>query len=341
MKAIQLEEGELHVRDVAEPQPGADEARVRLRASGVCHSDLHLARGDWMGVPRSMSLGHEGIGVVEALGPGAERFVTVGDRVILGLGGMGGGYWCGACDYCLSGRPRLCAQARPLMGTFAEQLCVWAPALVPVPDALGDEEAPLACGGLTAFSAVRKLVAHGIAPGRTIAVIGAAGGLGHYAVQIAQAFGYRVVGVDVGEERLEFVRALGAEHAVSADDAAGFAFGLGGVDAALVFAARLAGFDLGLQMLRRGGLFVAVGIPASSEGNLQLHPWQLFLTDPTIIYSAVGTVQEMRELVDLAAAGKVKTHVSRVGSLSDVPAIFDELEAGKYLGRAVITDLTR
>jgi len=134
MKAIQLEEGELHVRDVAEPQPGADEARVRLRASGVCHSDLHLARGDWMGVPRSMSLGHEGIGVVEALGPGAERFVTVGDRVILGLGGMGGGYWCGACDYCLSGRPRLCAQARPLMGTFAEQLCVWAPALVPVPD---------------------------------------------------------------------------------------------------------------------------------------------------------------------------------------------------------------
>ena len=120
-----------------------------------------------------------------------------------------------------------------------------------------------------------------------------------------------------------------------------FAFELGGVDAALVFAARLSGFELGLQMLRRGGLFVAVGIPPSSDGNLQLHPWQLFLTDPTIIYSAVGTVQEMRELVDLAAAGRVKTHVSRVGTLSDVPAIFDELEAGKYLGRAVITDLTR
>jgi propanol-preferring alcohol dehydrogenase len=108
-----------------------------------------------------------------------------------------------------------------------------------------------------------------------------------------------------------------------------------------VFAARVAGFELGLQMLRRGGLFVAVGIPPSSDGNLQLHPWQLFLTDPTIIYSAVGTVQEMRELVDLAARGRVKTHVSRVGTLSDVPEIFDELEAGKYLGRAVITDLTR
>jgi len=340
MKAMQLEDGELHVRDIPVPEPAAAQVRVHLSASGVCHSDLHLARGDWAGVPRSMSLGHEGIGVVEALGPGAERFVSVGDRVILGLGGMGGGFWCGACEYCLSGRPRLCAQAQPLMGTFAEQLCVWAPALVRVPEALGDEEAPLACGGLTAFGAVRKLVAHGVAPGRTIAIVGAAGGLGHYAVQVAHAFGYRVVGVDVGEERLEFVRSLGAEHVVSADDAAAFAFGLGGVDAALVFAARLTGFELGLQMLRRGGLFVAVGIPPSSDGNLQLHPWQLFLNDPTIIYSAVGTVQEMRELVDLASSGKVKTHVSRIGSLSEVPAIFDELEAGKYLGRAVITDLS-
>ena len=89
MKAIQLEEGEIHVRDVDVPEPTADQARVHLSASGVCHSDLHLARGDWMGVPRSMSLGHEGIGVVEALGPGAERFVAVGDRVILGLGGAG------------------------------------------------------------------------------------------------------------------------------------------------------------------------------------------------------------------------------------------------------------
>src|SRR6476661_3994543 len=235
MKAIQLEAGDIHVRDIPVPEPAADQARVHLSASGVCHSDLHLARGDWMGVPRSMSLGHEGIGVVEALGPGAERYVAAGDRVILGLGGMGGGYWWGACDYCLSGRPRLCIQGKPLMGTFAEQLCVWAPALVRLPDEISDDEAPLACGGLTAFSAVRKLVAHGVAPGRTIAVIGAAGGLGHYAVQIANAFGYRVVGVDVGEDRLEFVRSLGAEDVVSADDAAAFAFNMGGVAASLVF----------------------------------------------------------------------------------------------------------
>jgi propanol-preferring alcohol dehydrogenase len=336
MKAVRLEDGEVQVRDVPTPEPAVDEARVRISASGVCHSDLHVARGDWTGIPRRGSLGHEAIGVVDALGAGAERFVALGDRVILGLGGMGA-YWCGACEYCLSGRPRLCGQARPLMGTFAESLCVWAPGLVRVPDELGDDEAPLACGGLTAFAAVRKLAAHGVAPGRTIAVIGAAGGLGHYAVQIANAFGYRVVGVDVGEARLEFVRSLGAAHVVSADDAAAFATSeLGGVDAALVFAAHLAAFELGLHMLRRGGLFVAVGIPPSSEGRLELEPWQLMLADPTIIYSVVGTVEEMRELVDLAAAGRVKTHVSRVGTIADVPAIFDELEASQYLGRAVI-----
>jgi propanol-preferring alcohol dehydrogenase len=341
MKAISLEDGELHVRDLPTPQPGRDEARVRLRASGVCHSDLHLARGDWMGVPRSGMLGHEGIGTVEALGPGAERFVSVGDRVILGLGGLGGGYWCGACEYCLAGKPRHCAQSKPCIGAFAEQMAVWAPALVKIPESIGDDQAPLACGGLTAFGAVRKLVKHGVAPGSTIAIVGAAGGLGHYGVQIANAFGYRVIGIDVGEDRLGFVRSLGAMRALSAEEAAAVVQAeYGGVDAVLVFAARLAGFELGLQLLRRGGLFVAVGIPPSSDGNLQLHPWLLFLTDPTIIYSAVGTVQEMRELVDLAAAGKVQTHVSRVGSLSDVPTIFDELEAGKYLGRAVITDLS-
>jgi propanol-preferring alcohol dehydrogenase len=307
----------------------------------VCHSDLHLARGDWIGVPLEGGIGHEAIGVVEALGPGAEQTVAVGDRVILGLGGMGG-YWCGACDYCLSGRPRLCVQGRPLMGTFAEQFCVWAKAVVRIPDELGDEEAPLACGGLTAYGAVRKLAAHGIAPGRPVAVIGAAGGLGHYAVQLARALGYRVVGVDLGAERLGFVRSLGADFAVSADEAAAFAFSeFGGVDAALVFAARVSGFELGLQMLRRGGLFVAVGIPPTSDGPLQLQPWDFFLKDPTIMYSAVGNVQEMRELVDLAVAGRVKTHVSRTGPLSDLAAIFDELQAAQYLGRAVVTDLGR
>ena len=342
MKAARLEDGVLHIRDVNVPVPADEEAVVRISAAGVCHSDLHLARGDWQGVPRSGVIGHEAIGVVEALGPGADRFVHVGDRVILGLGGTGGGYWCGVCDYCLRGLPRHCAQSKGILGTFAECFSVWAPSLVRLPDSIGDEEAPLACGGLTAYGAVKKLFDHGVRPGRRIAIIGAAGGLGHYAVQIARTFGYEVIGVDIGAERLEFVRSLGASRALEADEAVEVVHDeLGGVDASLVFSARMAGFRLGLRVLRRAGLFVAVGLPPTSDGTLDLNPFELFLMDPTIIYSAVGTVQDMRELVDLAAAGHVSTHVSRTGALSELGTIFDELEAGAYTGRAVITDLSR
>jgi len=342
VKAARLEEGVLHIRDVPTPEPGPEEARIRIRAAGVCHSDLHIARGDWAGLPRSGVIGHEAIGIVEALGPGAERFAKVGDRVILGLGGAGGGYWCGACEYCLKGQTRHCKETKGVLGTFAEQFCVWARGLVKLPDQLSDREAPLACGGLTAYGAVKKLAKHQVPPGRAIAVIGAAGGLGHYAVQIATAFGYRVVGVDVGPERIEFVRKLGAYRAVEASEAAEVVEReLGGVDASLVFSAKMAGFRLGLKLLRKGGLFVAVGLPATSEGNLELNPFEFFFKDPTLIYSAVGTVQDMRELVDLAAAGRVSSHVSRTGALSELGTIFDELESAKYLGRAVVTDLSR
>ncbi len=337
MRAARLEDGHLHIRDVPVPEPGWQEALIRIRAAGVCHSDLHIARGDWQGLPRSGLIGHEAIGVVEALGPGADAFIAVGDRVILGLGGTGGGYWCGACVYCMQGEPRHCSQSKGIMGTFAEYFTVYAQSLVKLPDSVADHEAPLACGGLTAYGAVKKLLRHHVLPGRPIAVIGAAGGLGHYAVQIASEFGYRVVGVDIGEERLDFVRSLGAELAVDASEAAEVVQReLGGVDASIVFSAKMAGFRLGMQLLRRKGLFVAVGLPATSEGNIELNPFEFFFKDPTIIYSAVGTVQDMRELVDLAAAGKVKSHVSRVGRIDELDAIFDELEAAKYLGRAVV-----
>jgi len=337
MKMALHEDGKIRVDDVPVPVPGDRQALVRIDASGICHSDLHLARGDWAGLPSSGVLGHEAIGVVEALGPGAESFTRVGERVILGLGGTGGGFWCGTCEYCLSGQPRHCVQAKGILGTFAEYIAVYAPGLVPVPDSLADREAPLACGGLTAYGAVKKLLAHHVLPGRRVAVIGAAGGLGHYAVQLASSFGFRVIGVDIGAERLEFVRSLGAELAVSPDEAPQ-AVGAG-VDACLVFSARIAGFQLGLKLLRKGGLFVAVGIPPSTDGNLQINPFEFFIRDPTLIYSAVGTVQDMRELVDLAAAGRVHSHVSRVGALSEVDDMLTELQAGAYLGRAVITDL--
>jgi len=333
-------DGTIQIRDVPVPEPEADEALVHIRAAGVCHSDLNLARGDWAGVPPTPFIGHEAIGVVEALGPGADRFVAVGDRVILGLGGAGGGYWCGACEYCLKGLPRLCPHRKSVIGTFAEYAAIWAPALVTLPDAIRDLDAPLACGGLTAYGAVKKLVKHSVVPGRPVAVIGAAGGLGHYGVQLARTFGYDVIGIDVGQERLEFVESLGARLAVDAGEAtAVVAKELGGVDAVLVFSSRIAGFDLGLELLRPSGLFVGVGVPPSAEGKICIEPFRFLMRDPTLVFSAVGTVQDMRELVDLVAAERVTTHVSRVGPLSELGAMFEDLEASRYLGRAVVDDL--
>jgi propanol-preferring alcohol dehydrogenase len=341
MKAVFLEHGKVELRAVPTPAPRGEEALVRIAATGVCHSDLHLLRNDWPGFvrdDRASRLGHEGVGIVDALGPGAERFVQVGDRVILGLGGTGGGYWCGACEFCLGGRPRLCQQARGIIGTFAEHIRVWAKSLVPLPAAIEDHEVPLACAGLTAYAAIKKLWRFGVLPGKTVAVVGAAGGLGHYGVQIAKAFGYRVIGVDVGEERIDFIRSLGADAAYDAGEAVTrIRRDHGGAAGSVVFAARLAGFDLGLQALRRGGVFVSVGMPAVSEGPFAIPPLDLLTRDTLVMASSVGTVEEMRELIQLALDGKVRTHVGRTGTLDEIGTVLDELDAGAYPGRAVLT----
>jgi len=331
-------EGKLSVKEVPKPSPKYEEALVKLTTSGVCHSDVHMVKGDWSEAQRTtpIPIGHEGIGVVEELGPEAEKFVQKGDRVIMGLGGMGGGYWCGACEYCLSGRPRLCRQTRPLFGTYAEYISVWAKALVKLPDQVSDNEVSLACGGLTAYNAVKKLITFSVTPGKQVAIIGAAGGLGHYAVQIAKEFGYKVVGVDIGKERLEFVKALGADNAVDVNEAPQFVRQLGGAKASIVFSPKVAGFDLGMRLLKRGGIFIGVGMPAINEGPLSIMPLDILFKDLLIMSSAVGNVEEMREVVQLAADGKVKTHVSRVASLSEAPQVLEELEQGKYTGRAIL-----
>ncbi|MBW2092169.1 MAG: zinc-binding dehydrogenase [Deltaproteobacteria bacterium] len=341
MRAAILEEGKLVVKDVPKPSPGHEEALVKLTTSGICHSDVHLAKGHWY-AGLSMPMGHEGIGIVEELGPGAEAFVQKGDRVILGLGGAGGGYWCGACEYCLSGKPRLCKQTRPLFGTYSEYISLWVKTLVKLPEEVSDREVPLACGGLTSYSAVKKLIKFGVSPGKPVAIVGAAGGLGHYAVQIAKLFGYKVVGIDVGPEKIEFVKSLGADYALDVSEALDFVKQkLEGVYASIVFAPKIAGFELGLQLLRRAGVFVAVGLPPANEGPMSVTPMELMQRDPLIMGSAVGTVEEMRELVQLAADGKVKTHISKAVSLSEANQVLDELEEGKYLGRAIIDDMTK
>ena len=189
-------------------------------------------------------------------------------------------------------------EAKVVIGTYAEYISVWAKSLVKLPEEVGDNEVSLACGGLTAYGAVKKLIKFDVSPGKPVAIVGAAGGLGHYAVQIAKAFGYKVVGVDVGQEKIEFVKKLGADYAVDVNEAVKFVKeNFGGVSASIVFSPKLAGFELGLKLLKQGGVFVSVGMPAVSEGGISISPLELLRKDPLIMSSAVGTVEDMRELI--------------------------------------------
>jgi len=342
MRAAIVEEiGRISIKDVPKPTPGHEEVLVKISTVGICHSDIHVVKNDWVKVPTPFPLGHEAIGIVEELGPGSEDFVKIGDRVILGLGGWGK-YWCGACEQCLAGKPMLCAHRKQLQGVFAEYFVTWVKALVKLPDEIGNNEVPLACAGLTAYSAIKKLSNFGIHAGKTIAIIGAAGGLGHYGVQLAKALGYKIIGVDMGPEKLEFIKKMGVDLAVDANEAIKtvrklFKEGkIQGVSASIVYASNLAGFELGLQLLGRGGVLVAVGLPALSEGSFSVNPFGFILRGLQITSALVGNIQEMRELVQLAADGKVKTHVGRIGKFSEINEVLDELEQGKIIGRAIL-----
>lgn len=342
MRAAVVEEiGRITIKDVPKPTPGHEEVLVKISTVGLCHSDVHMVKNDWMKVPTPFPIGHEAVGVVEELGSGSEEFVKIGDRVILGLGGWGK-YWCGACEYCLAGKPMLCAHRKGLQGVFGEYFVVWAKALVILPDEIGNNEVPLACAGLTAYSAIKKLSNFGIHAGKTIAIIGAAGGLGHYGIQIANALGYKVIGVDIGPEKLEFIKKMGVDLAVDVNEAVKTVrkqFKLGvikGVSASIVFASKVAGFELGLKLLSRGGVLVAVGLPALSEGSFSVDPFGFILRGLHITSCLVGNIEEMRELVQLAAEGIVKTHVGRIAKLSEINEVLEELEQGKIIGRAIL-----
>ncbi len=330
--------------EVDTPHPGPGDVRVRLTVSGVCHSDVHQWKGGWpaeRAVMESLGiriLGHEGVGLVDELGPGASR-LRLGDRV--GVPWMNS--WCGACDVCLTGYPQWCPNSRTtsvsVNGTFAEYATVSERAAVPVPATIEDADAaPLMCAGVTAYGAVRRLVSElRIPPGKIVAVVGGAGGLGHYAIQIAKALGYRVAGVDVGPERVQFMARLGAEWALDASEAKDRIRKLGGADASLVFTPKIAGYELALKLTRLVGGVVAVGIPDPAEGPLPVTPSGLISHGTRVIPTSVGVTHEFEELFQLYDRGLVRGHVARRGTLGDLSTILQDMAEAKYVGRAVVS----
>lgn len=321
----------LEIQDIPVPQPGPGQVLVRIQACGLCHTDIHAARGDWPVKPTPpFTPGHEGVGLVEALGAGvSER--QIGDRVAIAWLGQA----CGSCRYCVTGWETLCEQQQnsgySIDGAFAEYAVADARYVVPVPDAISSlDAAPLTCAGVTTYKAAK--VAR-IVPAERVAVFGI-GGLGHLAVQYARLMGGQVIAVDVDEAKLDLAKELGADHLVNAAkvDPVAAIQALGGADVAIALAVHPKSFEQAFNSLRRGGRLVCVALPA--DGTMQFPIFDTVLKGISIIGSIVGTRQDLVEVFDLHAAGRTKvTAVSR--KLDDVNQAMEEVLAGTVPARIV------
>lgn len=313
------------------PQPGAGEVLVRIEASGLCHTDIHAANGDWPVKPTPPFVpGHEGVGVIEQVGAGvaADR---IGQRVALPWLG----YACGTCEYCIGGWETLCKEQRntgySMDGTFADYAVASAAFATPVPDAVDSRDAAaLTCAGVTTFKAVKVA---GVAPGETVAIFGV-GGLGHLALQYARIFGALTIAVDVTDAKLAMARELGADHVVDARDGnpAEAIQNLGGADVAIAVAASPDAFDQAFRSLRRGGRLVCVALPA--DGMMHIPIFETVLQGISVIGSIVGTRNDLADVFALHAAGRTKV-ISVERKLEEVNIAIGEVLAGEVPARIV------
>jgi propanol-preferring alcohol dehydrogenase len=310
-------------------EPG--QVRVRVEASGLCHTDIHAANGDWPVKPSlPFTPGHESVGIVIELGLGVTE-VAVGDRVAMPWLG----YACGICDHCVSGWETLCLEQEnmgySIDGGFGEYATAYARYVVKVPEGVDPlDAAPLTCAGVTTYKAVKVA---GTRSSDLVAVFGV-GGLGHLAIQYAAIAGGRVVAIDLHEEKLELARELGAEFTINAakEDPVEAIQRLGGADQAIALAVSPNAFEKAYRSLRRGGTLVFVALPAENDVTLPI--FETVLNGITIVGSIVGTRKELREVFELHAAGR--TRVTReVRALDQVNESIADVEAGRVVARIV------
>ncbi|MFC6418817.1 zinc-dependent alcohol dehydrogenase [Sanguibacter inulinus] len=322
----------LVVEEVPIPVPGPFEALVQVDYSGVCHTDLHAARGDWPVKPVPPFIpGHEGSGRVVELGPSAAG-VRVGDRI--------GNAWlataCGVCRDCLGGWESLCASQQnsgySVDGSFAEYMVVdtrYAPRIPEGADAAGITA--VLCAGVTVYKGLKVT---GARPGDWVVVSGI-GGLGHMAIQYAAAMGFRVIAVTGTEAKRQRALAYGAELVVNyrdGDPGEAVQDLVGGAQAALVTAVSEKTFPQALSMLRPGGTVSLVGLP---PGDFPLSIFDTVLRGLTVRGSIVGTRLDMLEAVDFFSRGVVSTTFERQ-PMDAINDIFARMTTGAIDGRVVL-----
>lgn len=320
----------LEVKDVPTPEPGPGQVLVRVETSGLCHTDIHAAHGDWPVKPKIPLIpGHEGVGRVVSTADDVDT-VEVGDRVALPWLGRA----CGRCRWCVAGEETYCQSPAytgyTVDGSYAEYVLGFASHVVPVPDAVSSfDAAPITCAGVTTYKALKTATP---TPEETVAVFGI-GGLGHLGLQYASAFGSRTVAVDVEDEKLALAQELGADEVVD---------GRGDVDAAL---ARLGGIDVALvtvpapsvmgtahTALNPRGRLSIVGLPA--DDTLPLPVFSTVLRGIQVIGSLVGTRNDLADCFELHRRGKTRVIATERG-LDEVNACFEEVLAGKVPARLV------
>jgi len=324
----------LVMRERPVPTPGPGQALVEIMASGVCHTDLHAADGDWPVKPNLPIIpGHEGAGMVVALGSGVTH-LKEGDRV--GIAWLHGA--CGHCGFCLSGWETLCLEQKnsgySVNGSFAQYALAQAQYVGRIPNNLPFvDAAPILCAGVTTYKGLKETNTR---PGEWVVISGAGGGLGHVAIQYAKAMGLHVAAVDLGPEKAALARSLGAEIAIDAktqDPPAEIQKQIGGAQGVLVTAVSTIAFKQAIGMLRRGGTCVLNGLP---PGEFPVSIFDLVLNGYTIRGSIVGTRLDLEEALSFAAEGKVKA-IIETQPLESINEIFQRLKTGKINGRVVLT----
>jgi propanol-preferring alcohol dehydrogenase len=322
----------LSIEEVPVPRPGAGQILVRVVASGVCHTDLHAADGDWPVKPKLPFIpGHEGVGYVVAVGPGVAN-LKEGDRV--------GVPWlhsaCGICEFCLAGWETLCPRQEntgySVNGGFANYVLAPAAYVGRIPEGLNAiDVAPILCAGVTTYKGLKETDTK---PGDWVVIVGV-GGLGHVAVQYGKAMGLHVAAVDVSDEKLALAKRLGAELTVNAaakDPAAVIQQQVGGAHGVLVTAVSPKVFRQAIDMLRRGGTCVLVGLP---PGDFSTPIFDMVLKGLTVRGSIVGTRKDLEESLQFAAEGKVKATVE-TQPLDAINDVFQRLRDGQVNGRVVL-----
>ena len=338
MKALVVKEfgGPLILDDVPVPQPGADDALIRVRACAVDQFDLTIRDGKFPGSQAPIILGHEIAGEVTQVGANV-RNVAPGDRVVSTLY-----LTCGHCRFCLSGRETICADFRGYVGihtpgAYAEYTTVPALNLVKLPAHVSFVDGSVIANAIgTPYHAFTKRAR--VQPGERVIITGAGGGVGVHAIQLARLMGAFVMAVDIGAEKLKLARELGADAVFDASQgdfsAAAKAWTNGeGADVVLELVGT-ATFESSLKSLGRGGRVVIVGSHMGSA--LSANAKDLTQNEWEVMGSRNVTKRELAEVVALVAAGRVRPIVTGKFPLEEAEALHQRLRKQEIAGRVVL-----